>query len=99
MRRYNTIPRTHGPEGNLMYKTVRYPEIPRSFSDTYVFTTDGDKYDTLALTYYGDSSLRLIISIANAKNTQNSLTPPRGAQIRIPADPSPILAEFETMNK
>ena len=37
MRRYRNIPETKGPEGNLMYKTVRYPEIPRSFSDTYVF--------------------------------------------------------------
>ena len=99
MRRYSTIPKTRGPEGNLMYKTVRYPEIPRSFSDTYVFTTDGDKYDTLALSYYGDSSLWWIISIANAKKLQNSLTPPIGAQIRIPANPTPILAEFETMNK
>ena len=99
MRRYNNIPETKGPNGNLMYKTVRYPEIPRSFSDTYVFTTDGDKYDTLALSYYGDSSLWWIISIANAKKLQNSLTPPIGAQIRIPANPTPILAEFETMNK
>ena len=99
MRRYNNIPETKGPKGNLMYKTVRYPEIPRSFSDTYVFTTDGDKYDTLALSYYGDSSLWWIISIANAKKLQNSLTPPIGAQIRIPANPTPILAEFETMNK
>ena len=79
MRRYNNIPETHGPEGNLMYKTVRYPEIPRSFSDTYVFVTDGDRYDTLALSYYKDASLWWIISIANAKTTQNSLTPPRGA--------------------
>jgi hypothetical protein len=99
MRRYSTIPKTKGPEGNLMYKTVRYPEIPRSFSDTYVFVTDGDRYDTLALSYYGDSSLWWIISIANAKITQNSLTPLRGEQIRIPANPSSIIAEFETMNK
>ena len=99
MRRYNTIPKTKGPEGNLMYKTVRYPEIPRNFSDTYVYVTDGDRYDTLALTYYKDASLWWIISIANAKTTQNSLTPPTGAQIRIPANPIPILAEFETMNK
>ena len=99
MRRYSTIPKTKGPESNLMYKTVRYPEIPRSFSDTYVFVTDGDRYDTLALTYYGDSSLWWIISIANAKNIQNSLTPPRGSQIRIPANPIPIVAEFEELNK
>lgn len=99
MRRYSTIPKTKGPEGNLMYKTVRYPEIPRNFSDIYVYVTDGDRYDTLALSYYGDSSLWWIISIANAKNTQNSLTPPIGTQIRIPANPTPIVAEFETMNK
>ena len=99
MRRYRNISETKGPEGNLMYKTVRYPEIPRNFSDTYVYVTDGDRYDTLALTYYKDASLWWIISIANATNIQNSLTPPIGAQIRIPANPIPILAEFETMNK
>jgi len=82
-----------------MYKTVRYPEIPRDFSDTYIFVTDGDRYDTLALTYYGDASLWWIISIANEKKIQNSLTPPIGAQIRIPANPIPIQAEFETINK
>ncbi len=99
MRRYRNIPETKGPEGNLMYKTVRYPEIPRNFSDTYVYVTDGDRYDTLALTYYGNASLWWIISIANEKNNQNSLTPPIGAQIRIPSNPTPILAKFETMNK
>ena len=99
MRRYRNIPDTKGPEGNLMYKTVRYPEIPRTFDDTYVFVTDGDRYDTLALSYYKDASLWWIISIANAKNIQNSLTPPRGSQIRIPANPIPIVAEFEELNK
>ena len=99
MRRYSTITKKHGPEGNLMYKTVRYPEIPRRFSDTYVIVTDGDRYDALALTYYGDSSLWWIISIANEKNIQNSLTPPIGTQIRIPANPSPIQAKFEVINK
>ena len=99
MRRYRNIPETKGPEGNLMYKTVRYPEIPRTFDDTYVFVTDGDRYDTLALSYYKDASLWWIISIANAKNIQNSLTPPRGSQIRIPDNPIPIVAEFEELNK
>ena len=99
MRRYRNIPETKGPEGNLMYKTVRCPEIPRTFDDTYVFVTDGDRYDTLALSYYKDASLWWIISIANAKNIQNSLTPPRGSQIRIPANPIPIVAEFEELNK
>ena len=81
------------------YINVKYPEILREFSDIYVYATQGDRYDLLANTYYRNSSLWWIISLANAKITQNSLTPPRGAQIRIPANPISILAEFEEMNK
>ena len=82
-----------------MYSTVRYPEVPRTFNDIYVYTSDGDRFDTLAQQYYGDSSLWWIISIANGTLTQNSLTPPVGSQIRIPSNPTPILAEFNRINK
>ena len=82
-----------------MYRTTRYPEIPRSANDVYVYTTIGDRFDTLAQQYYNDSSLWWIISIANDNLNQNSLTPPVGSQIRIPSNPSPILAEFESINE
>ncbi len=98
MNRYNTISTTNSPQGKRMYKTTRYPEIPRSFDDVYVYTTIGDKFDTLAQQYYGDSSLWWIISIANNNLTQNSLTPPVGSQIRIPSDPLEIVAEYELIN-
>jgi len=98
MNRYNTISKLKSPDGKRMYKTVRYPEIPRSVNDTYVFTTIGDKFDTLAQQYYGDSSLWWIISIANNNLLQNSLTPPIGSQIRIPSDPFEIVAEYELIN-
>ena len=99
MRRYSTIPVTRTPSGKQIYETTRYPEILRSLSDIYVYTTIGDRFDTLAQQYYGDSSLWWIISIANNNLTQNSLTPPVGSQIRIPSNPSPIIAKFETLNK
>ena len=99
MARYNNIPLKTSPNGKQMYKTVRYPEIPRSEGDIYVYTTIGDKFDTLAQQYYSDSSLWWIISIANSDLTQNSLTPAIGSQIRIPPNPSPILAEFEVLNR
>ena len=95
MRRYSTIPKTKGPEGNLMYKTVRYPEIPRRFSDTYIFTTDTDRYDILALQYYGDSDLWWIISIANETLTKNGLFIPEGTQLRIPFMISDILSSYK----
>lgn len=98
MDRYSQIPETRSPNGELMYKTVRYPDIPRSFEDTYVYTTIGDRFDTLAQQFYGDSTLWWIISIANDNLTQNSLTPPPGSQIRIPANPVPIIAEFKLIN-
>jgi hypothetical protein len=82
-----------------MYRTTRYPEIPRSVNDVYVYTTIGDRFDTLAQQYYNDSSLWWIISIANDNLNQNSLTPPVGSQVRIPSNPSPILAEFESINE
>mgnify|MGYP003113261481 CR=1 FL=1 len=81
------------------YVTVSYPEIPRSFDDIYIFTTVGDRYDTLAQEYYGDSSLWWIISKANGTLPQDSLTPPIGAQIRVPSNPTPILAEYEMLNR
>lgn len=98
MDRYSQIPETRSPDGKLMYTTVRYPDIPRSFEDTYVYTTIGDRFDTLAQQFYGDSTLWWIISIANDNLLQNSLTPPVGSQIRIPANPVPIIAEFKLIN-
>ena len=76
MPRYSNIPKTKTPDGKQIYKTVRYPEIPRQPNDIYVFTTVGDRYDTLAQQYYGDSSLWWIISNANGTLNQSSLTPP-----------------------
>ena len=51
MARYTDIPETITPDGKRIYKTVHYPEIPRSSNDIYVFTTIGDRYDTLAQQY------------------------------------------------
>ena len=99
MARYSNISKTKAPDGEQMYTTVRYPEIPRSENDIYVYTTIGDRFDTLALQYYGDSSLWWIISNANGKLNQNSLTPPVGSQIRIPSNPTPTLAAYRSLNQ
>ena len=98
MSRYSKIEETRTPKGKQIYKTVRYPEIPRSFNDLYVYTTVGDRYDILALKYYNNSSLWWIISIANGGIDQNSLTPPLGIQLRIPSNPTPIIASFNQIN-
>ena len=82
-----------------LVSTVKYPEVPLNISDTYVTSTDGDRWDTLAYDFYGDSSYWWVISIANDSLPQNSLFIPPGIQIRIPANASIIIRQFEVLNQ
>ena len=90
MNRYQNISISAGVnqagESKRGYANVKYPEIPRDFSDTYVYTNRGDRYDTLAQTFYGDSSLWWIISMSNSNNSSDSLVPEIGSQVRIPKE-------------
>jgi hypothetical protein len=97
MRRYFNIPITK-IQGKESYVTARYPEVPLSEDDIYVYTTIGDRYDTLAQQYYQDSTLWWIIAIANPDQGLGSTTPPIGAQIRIPANPQAVLSSFNSIN-
>jgi phage tail protein X len=98
MNRYQNIPKTK-IDGNLVYQTSRYPEVPLSENDIYVYTTQGDRFDVLAQQYYGDSSLWWTISIANNdKLNQSTLVIPEGIQIRIPANYSNIISNFNLIN-
>ena len=99
MRRYSPISTKPTLTGKTIYNTVRYPEIPRSPSDIYVYTSIGDRFDTLAEQYYDDSSLWWVISTANAEYTQNSLFPPTGIQLRIPGNLSSILSAYSALNQ
>jgi hypothetical protein len=89
------------------YQTTRYPEIPLSENDIYVYTTVGDRFDTLARQYYQDQSLWWIISIANTAVAgtnlpsdlpQDSLLIPDGSQIRIPANYAGVIDSFKLIN-
>ena len=89
------------------YQTTKYPEVPLSDNDIYVYTSQGDRFDVLASQYYGDQSLWWIISIANTATAgsdlpsdlpQNSLIIPEGKQIRIPANYADVLNSFKQLN-
>jgi phage tail protein X len=98
MNRYQNIPKTK-IDGNLVYQTSRYPEVPLSPNDIYVYTTQGDRFDTLSQQYYKDSSLWWVISIANTdKINQSTLVIPEGLQIRIPSNYSVIIQDFNIIN-
>ena len=99
MARYTNIPLILSNNMKPMLQTVRYPEIPRSESDIYVYTTIGDRYDTLASQYYGDSSLWWVIANANGNLDKSSLTPPIGSQLRIPANSALTEVAYDNINQ
>ena len=102
MKRYqNTVITQSIEDLNRRYVTTKYPQISLDFSDIYVYTTIGDRYDLLAKSYYNDPSLWWIISSANYNLNQDSLIPPVGSQIRIPSSDRIgfILSNFESLNK
>ena len=98
MGRYTRIPIKKSATGKQYYKRVIYPNIPRSNQDLYVFTTDEDRYDLLALQYYKSSSLWWVISSANPQYVGASLFPGGGVQIRIPFPIQDIINEFNALN-
>ena len=106
MNRYQPIPIIN-VNNKPSYQTTRYPEVPLSDEDIYVYITQGDRFDILAQQYYGDQSLWWIISIANtaiagtslpSDLTQDSLIIPQETQIRIPANYVSIINDFKVLN-
>lgn len=78
MNRYQNIQKTY-IDKKLVYVTSRYPEVPITSDDIYVYSVQGDRFDVLALQYYKNSSLWWVISIANTDQLpQNSLVIPEG---------------------
>jgi len=106
MNRYKNTPVVK-TDNKPNYRTTRYPEVPLNDNDTYVYSTQGDRFDVLANKYYGDQSLWWVISIANTATAgtslpsdlpQDSLIIPEGLQIRIPANYVDVLNGFKRLN-
>ena len=98
MGRYTNINQFTYRKGRPFKVTVIYPDIPLSFDDIYVFTDEGDRFDILAETYYKDSNLWWVISIANPQFSQNSMTTDIGVQIRIPGNVGAIVNQYNLLN-
>lgn len=99
MSRYNTTNQYKNTVGQIYYGTTKYPVVPFDSDDIYVITQEGDRFDQLALQYYGDPSLWWVISSSNPGLNQNSYFPPVGIQIRIPSDLARVLNEQQLLNE
>ncbi len=75
-----------------------YPKIKPTNEDIYIISTQSDRLDLLASKYYGDPTYWWIISVANNLNDA-SLAIESGKQLRIPANLTQVLNEFEKINR
>ena len=99
MRRYKTIKTERNVDLKRYYSTTKYPTPPLNFNDIYVISQEGDRFDNLALQYYGDPTLWWAISISNPNLPQDSYFPPPGIQLRIPANIAGVVSNFEQINE
>lgn len=97
MNRYSDI-NSATTEGGKTYRTNPiYPAIPPSSEDFYIISSVGDRYDTLALKFYGDPALWWIIASANKFNSASLVTAP-GVQLRIPANKQQAIELYNSIN-
>lgn len=91
--RYQKITVKKLNDGREVYGSKIYPKIPKSDSDIYAVTQGGDRLDTLANDFYGDSSLWWIIASAN--NIHDApFALPDGTVLRIPQNYTDIISQF-----
>ena len=65
------------------YNTTIYNSIPEKDTDQYFIAQQGDRCDSLAHRFYGDSNLWWFIARVNNLKTMNI---PAGTSLRIPID-------------
>lgn len=91
--RYENTPTKKEKNGKTVYQSKIYAKIPLSDGDIYVATETGDRLDSLAYEYYGDSTLWWIIAAAN-KLHNGKFALPDGTVLRIPANYAGIINNF-----
>ena len=65
------------------YNTTIYNSVPKKDTDQYFIAQQGDRCDSLAHRFYGDSNLWWFIARVNNLKTMNI---PAGTSLRIPID-------------
>jgi hypothetical protein len=97
--RYQNIQKQKSNQtGSVYYVNNIYPDIPVTADDHYVITVLGDRLDLLAYDFYQDSNLYWIISSAN-NLPGDSLVPPIGMQLRIPANIQSVINNYQSINR
>lgn len=84
-------------EGIPAYVQQLYPSVVLASNDYYIETGYNDRLDLIANDFYGDSTLWWVVAMANDL-PGDSLFAPVGFQLRVPADLSVALGEYQEVN-
>ena len=95
--RYSNTKIKRDKSGIRAYKTTYYPDIPIRNDDHFIYPRFGERLDTLAYNFYGDSTLWWVIAKANG--IRGKLNVPVDTEIRIPGNISKVLEDFYNLNK
>ena len=87
------------PEFRYGYRenSIRIPNIPIKDSDIFAYPLFGDRFDTIANRYYGDSNLWWIIAKAN-EISNGKLSPDPLKKLRIPTEIDDIIEAINNSN-
>ena len=97
MKRYATTKKKMDKSGIIVYGTTYYPEITISDADIFIYPVEGERLDTLANRFYGDTTLWWVIAKANGLKGKPALSSDK--IIRIPGNITKILENFRKINR
>ena len=83
MGRYSITKIQKLKDGRVVYASPLFNKIPKIDSDIYIVTQTGDRLDSIAYQFFGDSSLWYIIASANNIHDP-SFAVEDGTTLRIP---------------
>ena len=97
MKRYSTTRQKLDKSGTRVYSTTYYPQIPIEDNDKFIYPKDGDRLDTLAYKYYGNTTLWWVIAKANGIKGKAAVSVDE--ILRIPGNITRILENFRKINR
>ena len=83
--------------GKTIYQPTYYPSTNAQENDSYIITGTEDRLNLIAYDFYGDATLWWIIAMVNDLEG-DSMFPPVGMQLRIPANASELINAFNKAN-
>ena len=96
-RRYGNIGTEKTLSGKVAYLPTKYPSLVPSNNDYYIVARAEDRLDLIATDFYGDPRLWWVVAMANDV-PGDSMFVPYGFQLRIPANLSTALDEYDKAN-